>query len=171
MNKTVDVSAALIWAGDRFLICRRPPHKARGGLWEFAGGKREEGETPEQALVRECKEELGVTVTTGERFMQGVHEYPDITVRLMLINAVIADGEPKMLEHGAFAWITADESDLYEFCPADSAIIERIKKQDKLFKEQKKTLETFLASGAITMAQYEKSLGTLAYKMAMLGRI
>jgi len=171
MNSTVEVAAALIWAGDRFLICRRPPHKARGGLWEFAGGKLEQGETPEQALVRECKEELGVTVTTGEHFMQVVHEYPDITVRLTLINAVIADGEPELLEHGAFAWITADEAGLYEFCPADSAIIERIKKQNKLFNEQKKTLDTFLASGAITKAQYEKSIGTLAAKMAMLGRI
>ena len=68
-----EVVAALIWEGERFLICQRPAHKARGLLWEFVGGKVEPGETPEQALVRECREELDVTVSVGEPFMDVVH--------------------------------------------------------------------------------------------------
>ena len=68
MPKAVEVVAALIWRGDRFLACQRPAHKARGLLWEFVGGKVEPGETKEEALVRECREELGVTVRVGEVF-------------------------------------------------------------------------------------------------------
>ena len=64
-----EVAAALIWDQDRFLICQRPAHKARGLLWEFVGGKAEPGESLEQALVRECREELAVTVSPGPVFM------------------------------------------------------------------------------------------------------
>ncbi|MBP1558431.1 MAG: NUDIX domain-containing protein, partial [Oscillospiraceae bacterium] len=76
------VVAALIWRQDRFLICQRPAHKARGLLWEFVGGKVEPGETKEEALARECREELDADVRAGEVFMQLVHEYPDLTVEL-----------------------------------------------------------------------------------------
>ncbi len=73
----VEVVAALIWKNGKFMICQRPAHKARGLLWEFVGGKVEPGETKEQALVRECREELAVTVAVQEEFMSLVHEYPD----------------------------------------------------------------------------------------------
>ena len=69
MSKETEVVAALIWNGDRFLICQRPRNKARGMQWEFVGGKVEPGETKEQALIRECQEELGVTVSVGTTFM------------------------------------------------------------------------------------------------------
>jgi len=118
-----EVVAALIWDNDRFMICQRPPHKARGLLYEFVGGKVEPGETPEQALVRECREELGVTVAVGEVFMEVVHEYPDLTVRLKLFCARIAEGEPQMLEHSDIRWITVEEIPLYDFCPADEEIL------------------------------------------------
>lgn len=123
-----DVVAALIWDGERFLICQRPAHKALGLLWEFVGGKVEPGETKEEALIRECKEELDITVTVGETFMELIHEYPDITVRLTLFHAVIADGTPKMLEHNDIRWITVDEIDAYAFCPADADILQSLKK-------------------------------------------
>ncbi len=87
-----EVVAALIWQGDRFMICRRPAHKARGLLWEFVGGKVEPGETKQQALIRECREELAVTVVIGDVFTDVVHNYPDITVHLTLFNAVVAEG-------------------------------------------------------------------------------
>lgn len=122
-----EVAAALIWRGNRFLICRRPPHKARGLLWEFAGGKVEPGETPREALVRECREELAVTVTVGETFMEVVHEYPDLTVHLTLFHAEIAEGEPQLLEHTELQWITTEEIDKFDFCPADMEILERLK--------------------------------------------
>ena len=122
----IEVVAALIWDGDRFLICQRPAHKARGLLWEYVGGKVEPGETKQEAIIRECKEELSVTITVGDIFMDVVHEYPDITVHLTLFHAQIVSGEIRLLEHNAVAWITPDEIPNYAFCPADKDINERI---------------------------------------------
>ena len=121
-----EVVAALIWDGDRFLICQRPAHKARGLLWEYVGGKAEPGETKQEALIRECKEELDVTITVGDVFMDVVHEYPDITVHLTLFHAEITKGMIQLLEHNAVAWITPAEIPNYAFCPADKEINERI---------------------------------------------
>lgn len=123
-----EVVAALIWQGDRFLICQRPAQKARGLLWEFVGGKVERGETKEAALQRECREELNIDVTVGTLFMELVHVYPDLTVHLSLYHAAIASGTPQRLEHNDIRWITTDEIPLYEFCPADQEILERLMK-------------------------------------------
>ena len=125
----VEVVAALIWDKDKFMICQRPAHKARGLLWEFAGGKVEAGETKEQALIRECREELAITLSVGDVFMDVVHEYPDINVHLTLFNAVIAEGVPQKLEHNDIRWITAEEIPLYDFCPADEEILQKIRQE------------------------------------------
>ena len=122
-----DVVAALIWEGDRFLACQRPAHKARGLLWEFVGGKVEPGETPEEALIRECREELDITVAPRDVFLTVIHEYPDLTVRLILFNAVIAEGTPKLLEHNDLRWIKTSEIDTLQFCPADEEILKKLK--------------------------------------------
>ena len=122
----VEVVAALIWYKNKFMICQRPAHKARGLLWEFVGGKVEPGETKEQALIRECREELAVTISVGGVFMDVVHEYPDITVHLTLFNAIIAEGVPQKLEHNNIRWITPEEIPDYEFCPADKEILKKI---------------------------------------------
>ncbi len=122
-----EVVAALIWDGDKFMICQRPAHKARGLLWEFVGGKVEPGETKEQALIRECQEELAITLKVGEVFMDVVHEYPDLTVHLTLFYARIAEGVPQKLEHNDIRWIAVDEIDGYAFCPADEEILRRLK--------------------------------------------
>ena len=121
-----NVVAALVWDGDRFMICQRPAHKARGLLWEFVGGKVEKGESKADALVRECKEELDIIVEPQDIYMELVHEYPDITVRLTLYNSVIKEGEPKLLEHNDIKWITASEIGQYDFCPADEEILRKI---------------------------------------------
>ena len=121
-----EVVAALIWNNDKFMICQRPAHKARGLLWEFVGGKVEPGETKEEALIRECREELAVTLSVGDIFMDVIHEYPDLTVHLSLFNAVIAEGEPLKLEHEDIQWIAPSEISNYEFCPADKEILARI---------------------------------------------
>ena len=121
-----EVVAALIWDNDKFMICQRPAHKARGLLWEFVGGKVEAGETKEAALIRECQEELAVTLSVGDVFMEVVHEYPDITVRLTLFNAYIAEGVPQKLEHNDIRWITPAEIPQYDFCPADVEILDKI---------------------------------------------
>ena len=125
-KKITEVVAALIWNNDKFLICQRPAHKARALLWEFVGGKVEPGETKEQALIRECQEELAVILSVGDVFMDIVHEYPDITVHLTLFNATIAEGIPQKLEHNDIRWITQEEIPNYDFCPADKEFLTAI---------------------------------------------
>ena len=122
-----EVVAALIWDKNRFLACQRPAYKARGLLWEFVGGKVEPGETREEALIRECQEELAVTVSVQDVFMEVDHVYPDLTVHLTLFNASIAEGNPQKIEHNDLRWITVEEIDQYEFCPADEEILRRLK--------------------------------------------
>ena len=126
MSNVVEVVAALVWDMDKFMICQRPMHKVRDMLWEFVGGKVEPGETKEQALIRECQEELAITLSVGDVFMDVVFEYPDITIHLTLFNATIAEGSPQKLEHNDIRWITPNEISNYEFCPADKKILEKI---------------------------------------------
>lgn len=109
------------------MICQRPANKARALLWEFVVRKVEEGEIKEQALIRECKEELNIMLNVGDIFMEVVHEYPDITVHLTLFNAIIAEGVPQKLEHNDVKWITSAEIPNYDFCPADEEILKKIK--------------------------------------------
>ena len=127
-----EVVAALIWDKNKFLICQRPANKARPLLWEFAGGKVEPGEAKEQALIRECKEELDVILDVGNAFMDVVHEYPDIAVHLTLYNATILKGAPQKLEHNDIRWITVDEIPHYSFCPADEMILSKLKAVKKM---------------------------------------
>lgn len=124
--KITEVVAALIFDGGRFMICQRPAHKARGLLWEFVGGKVEPGESKEQALIRELREELAVTVDVGEVFTEVTHVYPDITVHLTLFHAVILSGTPQKIEHNDIRWIAPKEIEQYDFCPADVEILEKI---------------------------------------------
>ncbi len=128
----VEVVAALIWDTDKFMICQRPANKARALLWEFVGGKVEPGETKEQALRRECQEELDITLSVGNEFMNVTHEYPDITVHLTLFNATIGEGTPTLIEHNDLKWIAPEEIHNYKFCPADEEILKRIKHTVKL---------------------------------------
>lgn len=127
MRNITEVVAALVWEGDKFMICQRPAHKARGLLWEFVGGKVEPGESKEAALIRECREELGVTISVGEVFLDVLHEYPDLTVHLTLFHAAIAAGVPQKLEHEDIQWISVSQIPDYDFCPADVEILEKLK--------------------------------------------
>ncbi len=122
-----EVVAALIWKNDRFLACQRPAHKTRGLLWEFVGGKVEAGETRQEALARECREELGVEISVEDVFIEVLHQYPDMTVHLTLFNASLTSGEPMLLEHNAMRWIKVNEIDDYDFCPADADILAALK--------------------------------------------
>ena len=126
-----EVVAALIRDGDKFMICQRPEHKSNALLWEFVGGKAEKGETKEEALIRECIEELDVKIEVGDEFFDVVHQYPDILVHLTLFNATIAEGTPKLLEHNDIKWITPEEIPDYNFCPADDEILEKIMQAGK----------------------------------------
>ena len=128
MIKKVEVVAALIWRDGKFLICQRPAHKARGLLWEFVGGKIEAGESGEQALIRECREELDIGISVGEKFAEVMHGYSDLAVHLTLYNASITEGEPRLLEHNALEWITPSQIPDFNFCPADKYFLDLIKK-------------------------------------------
>lgn len=132
-----EVVAALIWERDKFMICQRPAHKARGLLWEFVGGKVEPGETKEQALIRECQEELAVTLSVGDVFMEVTHQYPDLAVHLTLFHAAIAAGTPQKLEHHDIRWITVDEVPQYDFCPADQEILKKIQQAKDVIKPKR----------------------------------
>ena len=121
-----DVVAALIRRDGKLMICQRPPHKARGLLWEFVGGKVEPGETKEEALARECREELGIEVRAESVFAELTHDYPDLLVHLTLFNSVIISGTPKIFEHNDVRWITPAEIPQYEFCPADDEILKML---------------------------------------------
>lgn len=121
-----EVVAALIWQDDKFLACQRPANKTRGLLWEFVGGKVEAGESKEDALIRECREELAITISVGDIFMELTHEYPDLTIHLSLYHATIKSGTPKLLEHSAMCWLNPADIPNYSFCPADDLILERI---------------------------------------------
>ena len=128
-RKITEVVAALIYEGERFMICQRPAHKARGLLWEFVGGKIEPGETGEEALRRECMEELAVEVSVGEVYMELVHEYPDLTVHLTLYRAAIVSGTPQLLEHNDLRYILPSEIPDFDFCPADEEILKKLRKE------------------------------------------
>ncbi len=127
MTNITEVVAALLWKGDRFMICQRPAYKARGLLWEFVGGKVEPGESREDALIRECREELDITVSVGDDFTEVTHVYPDITIHLTLFHARISEGIPRLLEHIDLRWILPSEIDAFAFCPADREILEKLR--------------------------------------------
>ena len=121
--KVIEVVAGLVRSEDKYLLCRRPMHKARGGQWEFAGGKVESGETRAQALAREFQEELAVELRVGETIAETTHSYPDLTVHLSLLEAEIASGELQALEHSQLAWAKLDEMHSFDLCPADRELV------------------------------------------------
>ena len=122
----LEVVAALICMDDRFLACQRPEWKSRGLQWEFPGGKVEKGESGEEALIRECQEELAITLNVEKAVTDVVYRYPDLTVHLTLYRAVITAGEPQRLEHNEIQWMTLEEAKGYPFCPADTIFLERL---------------------------------------------
>jgi 8-oxo-dGTP diphosphatase len=126
----VEVSAALIFHGGRLLIARRQADSHLGGLWEFPGGKREPGETFEQCLVREIREELGMEIAAGKLFEEIAHTYPGRTVRLKFFICEWLGGEPQALGCAAFKWVRRDELGNYKFPEADARLLEKLKTMD-----------------------------------------
>ena len=125
----LEVVAVLLRSGERFLLCQRPEQKAHGLLWEFAGGKVEPGETKQEALARECREELGVHLHVGAQFMELTHPYPDLTVHLSVLRCTLGGEKPQRLEHRDMRWVTAEEAARLPLCPADTAIVQRLRQE------------------------------------------
>jgi 8-oxo-dGTP diphosphatase len=121
--RRVRVVAALISRQDRLLIQQRPAGSARAGLWEFPGGKTEEGETDQEALARECREELGVAVTVGPCLWQGEHAYEDLAVSLALFSCSLSVGEPRGLCGQEIAWADRGRLFDYAFVAADAPLL------------------------------------------------
>lgn len=126
-RKSIEVSAALIFHGGRLLITQRHAKAHLGGLWEFPGGKREPGETFEQCLVREIREELGVEISVDELFEEVRHDYPEKSVHLKFFNCQLLSGEPQPLDCAAVKWVTQAELSAYEFPAADAQLLEKLK--------------------------------------------
>ena len=124
MGKVIEVVGGIIRRGDKYLLGKRPVGKSQGGHWEFIGGKIEPGETPAQALARECREELALDIV-NERIRTSVtHAYPDRTIHLTLIDCEPAPGyEPTALEHDALGWFAPSEMTALDFCPADAELV------------------------------------------------
>lgn len=124
-----EVVAAIIWHEGRYLICQRPAHKARGLLWEFPGGKVEPGETREEAIIRECREELDTTLEPLGIFTEVTHQYPDLCIHLSFLRCRVQSGQPRALEHAAIRWIRPEEASAYDFCPADLSIVQALARE------------------------------------------
>lgn len=124
-----EVVAAIIWHEGRYLICQRPAHKARGLLWEFPGGKVEPGETREEAIIRECQEELDTTLEPLDVFTEVTHQYPDLCIHLSFLRCRVQSGQPRALEHAAIRWIRPEEASAYDFCPADLSIAQALARE------------------------------------------
>lgn len=127
MARTIEVVAALIRKDGRFLVCQRPPHKARALLWEFPGGKIEPGETPQEALVREIKEELDTEIEVVDYLETVEYDYPNFHLSMDCFFCTIKSGELVLKEHEAARWLTADTLDSVDWLPADRGLIKAIK--------------------------------------------
>ena len=122
----IEVVGAIIKDGGKYLVGQRAAHKTQGGLWEFMGGKIEPGETPEEALARECCEELALEIEGARVIDSVIHEYPEKTIRLTLLECRPKAGSvPQVLEHQAIRWVTPEEMRTMQFCPADAELISK----------------------------------------------
>lgn len=128
-KKVINVVAGFIYNNKKFLICQRPAGKARALLWEFAGGKVEQGESHAEALAREFMEELAIKIEVGGLFYEHSHEYEDIIINLFIYHAKIVSGTIQKLEHKDIKWISSKEIDNYAFCPADKEVLEILKQK------------------------------------------
>lgn len=126
-KRIIEVVGAIIKDGDRYLVGQRAAHKSQGGLWEFIGGKIEQGETPEQALARECREELALEIENEQVIDSVIHEYPEKTIRLILISCSPKSGSvPMALEHQQIMWVTVSEMRKMPFAAADFELIDKL---------------------------------------------
>ena len=128
-KKVVEVSAALVFRGGKLLITQRHAGTHLGGLWEFPGGKRESGETFEQCLIREIREELGVEISVGELFEEVHHDYPEKSVHLKFFRCKLVAGEPQPLGCAAWRWVDKSELTGFDFPAADAQLLTQLKKQ------------------------------------------
>ena len=132
-SRVIDVAAGLVFRDGRLLITLRHADDHLGGLWEFPGGKRESGETFEQCLIRELREELGIDVAVGETVEALTHEYPKCTVRLKFFRCRLREGEPQALDCPAFKWVRVHELKEHQFPAADARLLDTLRSSPELW--------------------------------------
>lgn len=132
-SKRIEVVAAIIEKDGKILICRRAENKTRALKWEFPGGKIEPGETPEQAVLRECREELDVDLCVKGEFMRVLHSYPDIEIQLTVFRTAIIGSDPRCIEHKEIRFVYPSELADFELCPADITVAEKIISEAHIF--------------------------------------
>ena len=126
----INVVAAIIKnKNDQILIAQRNLKKSQGGLWEFPGGKIEKGETQEQAIIREIKEELDMDIKIDSYYDEKIYEYPEKTIKLIALKCTMVQNKYNVLEHENIKWNKIEEFDNYNFAPADIYFVEKIKKE------------------------------------------
>lgn len=125
-RKVIRVVAAVIRDGNKIFATQRGYGDLKGG-WEFPGGKIEEGETPQEALVREIKEELDTEIVVGKLIDTIEYDYPKFHLSMDCFWAEIVSGDLTLKEHEAAKWLTKDELDSVEWLPADVTLIEKIR--------------------------------------------
>ncbi|TFG64280.1 MAG: (deoxy)nucleoside triphosphate pyrophosphohydrolase [Spirochaetales bacterium] len=123
----IQVTAAVIAEGGRVLLAQRSAGDPLEGKWEFPGGKIEEGESPEECLKRELKEELGIGTRIGKFIASCRWDYPHISIELLAYEAEILSGSPAPLDHSACAWVNTEELAAWELAPADVPIAEKVR--------------------------------------------
>jgi 8-oxo-dGTP diphosphatase len=126
-GQVTEVSAALIFRNGKILITQRHADAHLGGLWEFPGGKREPGESFEQCLVREIREELGAEISIGKLFEEITHSYNEKAVRLKFFVCQMVRGQPQSLGCAAIRWVGKAELADYEFPAADARLLEKLR--------------------------------------------
>lgn len=130
MKKSVHVVGAIIENENNEIFCAlRGPEMSLAGFWEFPGGKIEAGETPEQALAREIREEFNCAIEVGKKVEDTTYEYENVIVRLETYKAKLTEGQPVALEHTDTKWVTRDEITGLNFAPADVPAVEKILKE------------------------------------------
>lgn len=135
MNKIIDVAAGLVFHGGKLLITQRRLNDHLGGLWEFPGGKVETGESFEYCLVRELREELGITVSVGREIEEITHPYPEKTVRLKFFVCQLISGEARPIHCHALAWVTREELDAFDFPAADARLLTNLRAKPELWRQ------------------------------------
>ncbi len=122
----INVVAGLIYKQDKILLCRRKEGKHQAGFWEFPGGKVENGESKEKALLREILEELGIEITIESFFSQSTYHYPTISIRLWAYTCSYLKGEIILNDHDKYAWINKEAITNFQLSPADIEIAQKI---------------------------------------------
>ncbi|MBO60909.1 MAG: 8-oxo-dGTP diphosphatase MutT [Verrucomicrobiales bacterium] len=132
-DKPVEVAAGLVFRNGKLLITKRQKGSHLAGLWEFPGGKRESGETVEECLRRELREELGIQIAVGQALETVTHRYPEKTVQITFFTCRLTKGEPSAIECADLVWSERESLAKFDFPPADQRLISRLVDEPSLW--------------------------------------